>query len=271
MEAKPTHADAVTAGVMEVKDDLTTGIEEYLGEEICERIERVLHQVALQNHAYRPAGLLAHGDVDVGMASRPIKPAEVETLAPLGAIFLALAMPGYAATLAGPGRLMLVVAVGLEVVAALWLRRLLRVPTVTSALASLLDAVVVGLESGMSFEQALGALVDRAPAIAHLPQARRLLADLELGQGTGRAFVGVAAGGPGEARIAALVTSSMRFGSPRADLLVIQAEALRDTDRRRAEAAARRLPVLMLFPLTFCVLPALLIVFLGPPLLSLVD
>jgi uncharacterized membrane protein YdjX (TVP38/TMEM64 family) len=31
MESKPTNSDAVTAGVMEVKDDITAGIEEYLG------------------------------------------------------------------------------------------------------------------------------------------------------------------------------------------------------------------------------------------------
>jgi tight adherence protein C len=50
---------------------------------------------------------------------------------------------------------------------------------------------------------------------------------------------------------------------------VAQADALREAERRQAEAAARRLPVLLMFPLTFCLLPALLIVFLGPPLLEL--
>jgi len=43
----------------------------------------------------------------------------------------------------------------------------------------------------------------------------------------------------------------------------------REAERHRAEAKARRLPILMTFPLTFCVLPALLLVFLGPPLLSM--
>ncbi len=63
----------------------------------------------------------------------------------------------------------------------------------------------------------------------------------------------------------------MRFGSPLARLLVLQADALRATERHRAEGIARRLPVLMLFPLAFCILPALLLVFLGPPLLSLMN
>lgn len=192
-------------------------------------------------------------------------------LVPLGALFFSLAMPDYVALLVGRGRGLLVVAVALEIGAAVWLRRLLRVPATGSALASLLDAVVVGLESGLTFEQALRALVDRAPAVGRLPAARRLLADLALGQGGRRAFAAFGAAGAAESRVASLIASSTRFGAPLADLLVLQADALRESDRRRAEAAARRLPVLMLFPLTFCVLPALLIVFLGPPLLSLVN
>ena len=191
-------------------------------------------------------------------------------LAPLGGVFFALAMSDYVPLLVGPGRGLLVTAIALEVVAALWLRRLLRTTSASSDLAALLDAVVVGLDSGMTFEQSLRALVDRAPSVGRLPEARRLLSDLALGQGGRRAFADFGATGPAEARVAALIATATRFGSPLADLLVVQADSLRETDRRRAEATARRLPVLMLFPLTFCVLPALLIVFLGPPLLSLI-
>jgi tight adherence protein C len=66
-----------------------------------------------------------------------------------------------------------------------------------------------------------------------------------------------------------LVRAATQFGAPLANLLVTQADALRASDRRRAEAQARRLSILMLFALAICVLPALLCVFLGPPLLSL--
>ena len=91
-----------------------------------------------------------------------------------------------------------------------------------------------------------------------------------MGRGAHEAFHAFGSAGPTEARVAALVRAATRFGSPLAELLVTQADALRTSDRRRAEAQARRLPILMLFPLAFCVLPALLCVFLGPPLLSLV-
>ncbi len=191
------------------------------------------------------------------------------SLAPLGGIFFALMTPDYVAVLFDRGRWLLAVAVGLEIVGALWLARILRSTTVEADLASLLDAVIVGLDAGLTFELALAALVARSPTISRAPEARRLLADLALGRGRGQAFAAFAATGPTEARIAALVAAATRFGSPLSDMLVTQTDLLRAADRRRAETQARRLPVLMLFPLAFCVLPALLAVFLGPPLLSL--
>jgi Flp pilus assembly protein TadB len=190
-------------------------------------------------------------------------------LAPMGAVFFAILTPSYVATLVGPGKTLALIAIALEVCGAVWLWRLVRSPSDAPELASLLDAVVVGLDAGLSFELSLDALVARSPRVARLPEARRLLADLRLGVAPRSAFETFAASGPDEARIAALVESARRFGAPLADLLVAQADALREAERRQAEAKARRLPVLMSFPLTFCVLPALLLVFLGPPLLSL--
>lgn len=190
-------------------------------------------------------------------------------LAPLGATFFALLTPSYLATLIGPGRPLLALACGLEGLGAVWLWRLVRTRSDTPDLAALIDVMVVGLDAGRTFEQSLAALVARAPRVARLAEARRLLADLRLGRPRAAAFAAFAAAGPDEARIAALVGSATRFGAPLAELLVAQADALRDAERRRAEVDARRLPVLLMFPLTFCLLPALLIVFLGPPLLEL--
>jgi Flp pilus assembly protein TadB len=191
-------------------------------------------------------------------------------LAPLGALFFALATPDYVAIFAGEGLGLLGVAVVLEVAGALWLWRIVRATAPPPDLATFLDAVVVGLEAGLTFERALAALVERAPRFGRLSDARRLLADLALGRSLPDALRGFGRGAD-DARVAALVVAATRFGAPLAELLVIQADVLRTTDRRRAEADARRLPVLMLFPLSLTILPALLIVFLGPPLLSLLS
>ena len=189
-------------------------------------------------------------------------------LAPLGALFFIVAMPDYGATLVGDGRALLALAVLFEAAGIVWLWRIVRATDPPADLALFLEAVVVGLDAGLTFERALAAFVARAPAFARAADARRLLADLALGVPVARAL-GAFATGQGEARVAALVAASARFGSPLARLLVVQAETLRATERHRAQATARRLPILMLFPLACCVLPALLIVFLGPPLLAL--
>ena len=191
-------------------------------------------------------------------------------LAPLGGLFFVLATPDYAATFLGPGLGLLAAALALELVGAFWLWRIVRATAPPPDLATFLDAVVVGLDAGLTFERALAALVERAPGLGRIADARRLLADLALGRALPDALRGFARGGD-DARIAALVVAATRFGAPLAGLLVIQADALRTAERRRAEAEARRLPVLMLFPLALTILPALLIVFLGPPLLSLLS
>lgn len=191
-------------------------------------------------------------------------------LVPLGAILFATLMPSYAAVLLERGRGLLLVAAVLEVSAIIWLARIVRTTPASADLAALLDAVVVGLDAGLSFEQSLRALIERKADVGRLRDARALAADLSLGVRRDRAFAAFALRGGPEARVAAVVGAATRLGAPLAELLVLQADALREAERRRAEARARRLPVLMMFPLTFCVLPALLIVFLGPPLLSLI-
>jgi Flp pilus assembly protein TadB len=189
-------------------------------------------------------------------------------LAPLGAVFFSLAMPDYVATLLGDGLGLLVIAVALEVAGSVWLWRVVRSVAPPPDLATFLDAVVVGLDAGLTFERALAGLLERVPTLARAREARCLLADLSLGVPLPAALRSFALR-PDEARVGALVAASVRFGSPLAHLLVLQADSLRASERHRAEAIARRLPILMLFPLALCILPALLLVFLGPPLLAL--
>src|SRR3989442_6649830 len=112
--------------------------------------------------------------------------------------------PDYVAVLADRGRWLVVVASALEIVGGLWLWRILRLSSPHADFASLLDAVVVGLDAGMTFELALASLVARAPAVARLPEARRLLADLALGRGAPAAFDAFRAPGPPQGRVAAL-------------------------------------------------------------------
>lgn len=66
----------------------------------------------------------------------------------------------------------------------------------------------------------------------------------------------------------ALLASGERYGVPLVQSLDRLATDIRATQRRRAEEAARRLPVKMLFPLVVCILPAFALLTLGPLLVT---
>ena len=65
-----------------------------------------------------------------------------------------------------------------------------------------------------------------------------------------------------------LLAAGERYGVPLVQSLDRLATDVRASQRRRAEEAARRLPVKMLFPLVVCILPAFALLTLGPLLLT---
>jgi tight adherence protein C len=69
--------------------------------------------------------------------------------------------------------------------------------------------------------------------------------------------------------LASLIIQSDRLGASMAKTLRAHADVLRTKRRQRAEEAARKLPIKMLFPLALGILPALLIVAIGPALIGI--
>jgi tight adherence protein C len=69
-------------------------------------------------------------------------------------------------------------------------------------------------------------------------------------------------------RLVAALARSHRLGSPVSSALRSVADDLRGERRTRAEEIARRVPVKMLFPMVFLILPAFLLLTVGPVLLA---
>lgn len=69
--------------------------------------------------------------------------------------------------------------------------------------------------------------------------------------------------------LVAVMIQSDRFGTSVAHALRIHSDSLRTRRRQRAEEKARKAPIKLLFPLVFCIFPALLVVLLAPGMLQL--
>ena len=136
---------------------------------------------------------------------------------------------------------------------------------VTAELPAIVEVMGVALQSGLSITASLQL------ALAHCDAAndtaRRLAAtqDRPLDEALddfGRTC------GPRARAFAGAVSGSLRTGVPLAPELDRLGRELREDVRRRLEGRVRRLPVLLLFPLVVCVLPALGLVAIVPVLVA---
>lgn len=118
-----------------------------------------------------------------------------------------------------------------------------------------IDLLTVGLQAGCSIYEAIVATQAWAPPLI----AEELAAvgrRFEHGEALPHALDEMARSRPVLARFARAVADAARSGAPLAPLLATLGADERAAVRRRAEAHARRVPVRLLFPLVFLVLPA---------------
>ena len=68
-----------------------------------------------------------------------------------------------------------------------------------------------------------------------------------------------------------MVIQTDRFGTSVAKSLRVHSESMRTKRRQRAEEEAAKTTIKMVFPLTFCIFPALFVVVLGPAFISIFE
>ncbi len=136
------------------------------------------------------------------------------------------------------------------------------------SLADALDLLVVSVEAGLGLDQAL-ARVGQELAFAYPDLSSELrLVNLELlaGKGRSEALRNLAdrTGVDDLSSLVAMLVQTDKFGTSVAHSLRVFSETLRTKRRQRAEEAAAKTGVKMVFPLVVCIFPAIWIVTIGP-------
>src|SRR4029079_17692105 len=142
------------------------------------------------------------------------------------------------------------------------------------SLADMLDLLVVSVEAGLGLDQALQRVgAELAFAYPELSDELRLV-NLELRAGKPRpeALRNLAERTRVDdlSSLVTMLIQTDKFGTSVAQSLRVYSETLRTKRRQRAEEAAAKTGVKMVFPLVFCVFPAIFVVTIGPAAIKFV-
>jgi len=144
---------------------------------------------------------------------------------------------------------------------------------IASQLSNVLDLLVVCVEAGLGINEAIkivGSELERqGQVIGH--ELAMVSAELNAGTRLGQALRGLAIRTDVEdiKPLAATMLQSEQLGSQMGPALRSMSESLRNSRRIRAEEAAQKTTVKILFPLIFFVLPAMMIVIVGPAMIQI--
>ena len=153
-------------------------------------------------------------------------------------------------------------------------RRALRQKAIQNGLPDGLDLIVVCVEAGSSLDQAIAKASDELE-IAHPALAEELkVITTEIRAGkprldTFRNF-SLRTGVEDVRALVAMLTQTDRFGTSVGQALRTHAETSRIKRRQRAEERAAKVGVKLVFPLAFCLFPALYLVCFGPAAIRIV-
>jgi tight adherence protein C len=143
---------------------------------------------------------------------------------------------------------------------------------IRSALADSIDLLTICVEAGLGFDAAL-AHVSKNTDGPLADEFYRTLQEVQLGRSRNEAMRNLAdRSNVPELRafVLAMVQADV-FGVSVANVLRIQAKDMRVKRRQLAEERAMKVPIKVLFPVLFCIFPALFVVILGPAIMRIAD
>ena len=133
-----------------------------------------------------------------------------------------------------------------------------------------LDLLTISVEAGLAFDAAI-AQVARNTEGPLAEEFFRVLQEMQIGTGRMNALRGLAERTdlPDLRSFVGAMVQADAFGIPISSVLRVQAKEMRIKRSQRAEEAAQKIPVKILFPLIFCILPCLFVVIIGPAVIQI--
>lgn len=133
-----------------------------------------------------------------------------------------------------------------------------------------IDLLTISVESGLGFDAAV-AQVARNTEGPLSEEFARMLQEMQIGRGRTDALRSLAdrTNLPDLRAFVSAMVQADAFGIPIGQVLRVQSSEIRVKKRQWAEEQAQKVPVKILIPLIFCILPCLFIVVLGPAGISI--
>lgn len=146
---------------------------------------------------------------------------------------------------------------------------------IVKAMPDALDLLVVCVEAGLGLNQALVRVAEEIINVSPVLGEQIQLTNLEIRAGTARdealRNLGERTGVEDVRSFASMLIQTDRFGTSIADALRVHSDVLRTKRRQRAEEAAAKTAIKMLFPLVFFIFPAMFVVILGPAVIQVIE
>lgn len=143
------------------------------------------------------------------------------------------------------------------------------------ALPDTLDLLVVCVEAGLGLNQAIVRVSEEIRHVSMVTSEEFALVNLEIRAGTPREdalrHLGERTGQEDLRSLVAMLIQTDRFGTSVAQALRVHSDTLRSKRKQRAEEAAAKTTIKILFPLVAFIFPALFVVILGPAMIQILQ